>query len=63
MMLTADDINMIFDALQEKHGAGYAKDPKVGKLQAKLSMMLEARTQMEAIKNLGGAREPDTDGS
>ena len=41
MRLTKNEILLILDALREQHGRGYAKDPAVGALQAKLSMMLE----------------------
>lgn len=42
-MLTYDDIKIILEALREKYGPGYADDPKIGRLQAKLSIMLEAK--------------------
>lgn len=57
-MLTADDIQLILDELREKHGPGYAKGA-VGKLQAKLSIMLEAKTSMESIANLGIRNDPE----
>lgn len=40
--LTLEEIHLILDALRDKYGPGYAKDPTVGKLQAKLSMMGQA---------------------
>ena len=38
--LTAEEIRIILNALAEKYGPGYA-DGDVGKLQAKLSIMLQ----------------------
>ncbi len=40
MMLTMEEILLILDLLREKYGFGYA-DGAVGRLQAKLSIMLE----------------------
>lgn len=44
-MLNVAEIQLLLDLLREKHGPGYAKDPEVGKLQAKLSIMLEVASQ------------------
>lgn len=41
MKLTREEIRIILDALQAKYGHGYSKEPGVGALQAKLSIMLE----------------------
>ncbi len=44
---TSQEIREQLDALREKHGPGYSDDPAVGKLQAKLSIMLEAALRAE----------------
>ena len=49
MTLTKDEILLIFDLIEEKHGHGYAKGP-VGRLQAKLSIMLEVIARMEQLE-------------
>jgi hypothetical protein len=46
--LSKADIYLILDALSDKYGKGYSDDPKVGKLQAKLSIMLQAAVDDEA---------------
>ena len=38
--LTADEIRLLLDLIQEKHGPGYASVPEVARLQGKLSIML-----------------------
>jgi len=43
MRLSAAEIRLVLDALSAKYGPGYA-DGDVGKLQAKLSLMLQVRT-------------------
>ena len=51
MLLTKEDIILIMDLLAEKYGFGYCIEPiEVGKLQAKLSIMLEAKQRMEEQK-------------
>jgi len=45
MRLTSDDIRTLLHALCPE--GGYSKDPKVAKLQAKLSVMLEAAEVLE----------------
>lgn len=47
MRLTVEEINAILNALRSVHGAGYAKDPKIAALQAKLSIMLEVAQARE----------------
>lgn len=45
MLLTIKEIRLILDLIEEKHGLGYSKEPEVARLQAKLSVMLEAKTR------------------
>ena len=48
MLLTKEEILLILNLIEEKYGLGYCMDPvEVGKLQAKLSIMLEVRQRME----------------
>ena len=48
MLLTKENILLIMDLIAEKYGPGYCINPiEVGKLQAKLSIMLETRQRME----------------
>lgn len=48
MLLTTEEILLILDLIEEKYGRGYCMEPiEVGKLQAKLSIMLEAKQRME----------------
>lgn len=46
MSLTKDEILLILEELRKLHGPGYAKGD-VGKLQAKLSIMLEVAVLRE----------------
>lgn len=46
MNLTADEVQIILEALRNQYGPGYAPG-NVGKLQAKLSVMLEAKRRIE----------------
>jgi predicted DNA-binding transcriptional regulator YafY len=46
MLLTIEEIEILLQALAAAHGPGYASDPAVAKLQAKLSMMLEAKRRV-----------------
>lgn len=46
-MLTADELRIIFESLEAKYGRGYSADKKVARLQAKLSIMLEAAAARE----------------
>lgn len=39
MKLTAEDIALILELIAEKYGRGYSVDARIGKLQAKLSML------------------------
>ena len=39
-MLTREEVLIVLDLIRNKYGSGYAEDPAVGALQAKLSMML-----------------------
>ena len=41
MLLTADEIRLILNLIADKYGSGYSEEPDIGKLQAKLSIMLE----------------------
>jgi hypothetical protein len=50
MLLTEDEILLILDLLEEKHGRGYSKELKVAGLQAKLSIMLEAKQRVSALR-------------
>lgn len=45
--ITAAEYSLILDALQQKYGFGYSKEPDIGRLQAKLSIMAEAATSVE----------------
>lgn len=49
--LTLEEIRLILDALRDNYGPGYAEDPAVGKLQAKLSMMEQALASVAALQN------------
>ena len=51
MLLTKDEIVLILDLMREKYGHGYA-DGAAGRLQAKLSIMLQAKIQVEAADGL-----------
>lgn len=42
MRLTEEEIRIILDLLKEKYGPGYSSNKEIGKLQAKLSIMLES---------------------
>ncbi len=46
MNLSAEDVRIILEALANQYGPGYAPGT-VGKLQAKLSVMLEAKLKLE----------------
>ena len=53
MSLTKDEILLILDLITEKYGPGYCMEPiEVGKLQAKLSILLEAKQRIE--EEIGG---------
>ncbi len=45
--LTKAEIYLILDAIGDKYGRGYSDDPAVGKLQAKLSILLQAAVEEE----------------
>ncbi len=48
MRLLAKEYRIILEALSEKYsGDGYADDQEIAKLQAKLSIMLEAAVRIE----------------
>ena len=47
MSLTSAQILFILDLISEKHGKGYSDDPEIGKLQARLSIMLEIARKRE----------------
>ncbi|NIN00499.1 MAG: hypothetical protein GTO24_21175 [candidate division Zixibacteria bacterium] len=48
LRITAEEYRIILEALSDKYpGHGYADDPKIARLQAKLSMMLEAAVRVE----------------
>lgn len=44
-MLTVEEIRLILEIIQKQEGFGYSKDPKIGALQAKLSIMLQAKAE------------------
>ena len=46
-MLTKDEIMLVLNLLAEKYGHGYSDVPDVGRLQAKLSIMLELARKLE----------------
>lgn len=48
MILSAREITLILQALQDKYGRGYSDDKEVGSLQAKLSIMGQMATEREA---------------
>lgn len=55
MILTLDEIRLIMALISEKYGRGYAEDKKVASLQAKLSIMAEAKIRTaEAIAKAEG---------
>lgn len=56
--LTAQEIELILEALRDKYGSGYAVGG-VGRLQAKLSIMGEVADRMEShrTKSDGGEEE------
>lgn len=41
MRLTLLEAQYVLALIAKEHGSGYAEDPQVGKLQAKLSMLLQ----------------------
>jgi hypothetical protein len=47
-MLSASDIRLILETLTEVYGRGYSSVPEVGRLQAKLSVMLEIVSRRDA---------------
>ena len=53
-MLTKADILLILRELEKTHGFGYSKDPEVGALQAKLSILLEMAVRREQTESAGG---------
>jgi hypothetical protein len=57
-MLTADDIRLLLDLIAEKHRFGYAKDPAVAQVQARLSVMLEAKARVARIQISSHRFEP-----
>ena len=48
MILTTEDIRIIFEALEAKYGRWYLGIPEVGRLQAKLSIMMEMAAKQSA---------------
>ena len=46
MLLSVKEIQLILDLLRNKYGPGYSLDPAVAQLQAKLSVMLEAKLRV-----------------
>jgi len=48
MTLTAKEIGLILEALQKVYGFGYSDKPEVSALQAKLGIMLQVRSEIEA---------------
>jgi hypothetical protein len=51
MILTSEEIQLILQLISEKYGDGYADDPKVARLQGKLSIMLEAKSKAAELRN------------
>lgn len=47
MTLDSAEIRLMLEILREKHDSGYSSEPRIGHLQAKLSVMLEARIMRE----------------
>lgn len=47
MRFTSRELLLILNALSSQYGMGYSDNPEVGKLQAKLSIMLEVAAKME----------------
>lgn len=45
-MMTREDILLVLEIIEEKHGPGYSDDPKIGALQAKLSIMLQMKSDL-----------------
>jgi len=56
-MLTSKEIQIILDAIREKHGPGYAKDPEVNKLQVKLSILMEIMSKKEEVNATTARRD------
>lgn len=50
-MLTATDVQLMLDIIREAHGPGYADDAQISQLQAKLSIMLEAKLRVKGVNN------------
>tara|TARA_R100001132_G_C3271239_1_gene93342 strand:- start:2792 stop:2938 length:147 start_codon:yes stop_codon:yes gene_type:complete len=48
MKLSKEEILLILEEIRKNHGPGYAKEEKVSRLQAKLSIMLEAEERYNA---------------
>jgi len=52
MLLTIEEIRLILEKLGNTYsGIGYSPDPEVGRLQAKLSIMLEAKVRVAASES------------
>jgi hypothetical protein len=60
-MLNAEEIQLILDLLREKHGGGYADDPVVARLQAKLSMLLQIWQSVGFPEHSAGIVTPEDD--
>jgi len=48
-MFTKEEILLILQLIEEKHGHGYSNEPMVGRLQAKLSILLEVCSVRAAL--------------
>ncbi len=48
MTLTYEELLLLLDALTAKYGTGYSFVPEIGRLQAKLSIMLEVAQRRAA---------------
>lgn len=46
-MWTTEELRIIFEAIEDKYGRGWAADKRIARLQAKLSIMLEAAQRRE----------------
>lgn len=47
VMWTTEELRIIFEAIEDKYGRGWAADKRIARLQAKLSIMLEAAQRRE----------------
>lgn len=63
MILTIKEIRLILETLGDTYdGFGFSPDPKVGKLQAKLSIMLEVKVVTEQARAKEARFQEEHDG-